>query len=238
MGFNADIIDSLDQWRVELTTATQRLLGDTIALSDNDWRAPSLLAGWSRAHVATHLSHHGETLAAKLRELNATHAPLAWDLPLSDNELWEGARRGAVCLQESLDQSATDLMLALDQMDEAAWATTITTSPGSLPARTLVVDRLNEVIVHHVDLQLGLDFPDLEPGLVRLLLKWNVFRSAPRFSKVELTMITDEGYSTVVGTGVPVTVRGNEVSLLGWITGRKDSSSILGAEELDLAGPV
>jgi len=129
-------------------------------------------------------------------------------------------------------------MVAFDQMDDAAWATTLRTSQGPIPASALMLDRLNEVVVHHIDLGLGFDFTDIEPTLLRILLQWNLFRAAPRFAQIKLTITTDEGFSAVVGRGTKVTLRGSEANIVGWLTGRKDSSTVLGADDLDLAGPV
>jgi maleylpyruvate isomerase len=129
-------------------------------------------------------------------------------------------------------------MKAFDRMDDRAWATRVHTSQGKLPASAFVIDRLNEVVIHHVDLQTGFDFTDVDPQLVRTLLQWNLFRTSSRFSTIKLQVISDEGFSAVVGNGSPLTVRGNETNILGWLTGRKDSSSVLGADDLDLAGPV
>src|SRR3954447_4063020 len=45
-----------------VTVATQRLLGDTISVSDEDWRGPSRLPEWSRGHVATHVARQADGL--------------------------------------------------------------------------------------------------------------------------------------------------------------------------------
>ena len=45
-----------------LRTSTARLLGDTIAVSDDDWRAPSRLPYWSRGHVGTHVARQADAL--------------------------------------------------------------------------------------------------------------------------------------------------------------------------------
>ncbi|MCL2471846.1 MAG: maleylpyruvate isomerase family mycothiol-dependent enzyme [Propionibacteriaceae bacterium] len=231
-------IDNPDDWRWELTAVTQRLLGDTIALGDSDWQVITGLGGWTRAHVASHLAHQAETLAQMADQITRNHEPITWRDIQSDADLNAGARRSAVGLQEALDQSSATLMNAFTKMDDQAWATTIRTSQGALPASVLVLDRLNEVTLHHIDLRLDFDFADVGPTLTRTLLQWNLFRAAPRFSQVELTIVTDEAYSATVGQGEAVTVRGNQTNLLGWLTGRKSSSSVLGADELDLAGPV
>ena len=227
-----------DDWRLELTAVTQRLLGDTITLSDDDWQVVTRLPGWSRAHVATHLAHHAEILTDMALEIGRTHKQITWRGNQSDEDLNSGALRGALDLQEHLDRSSAGLMGAFDQMDSHAWTTTLRTSQGSIPASTLMLDRLNEVVVHHIDLDLGFDFTDIAPDLVRILLQWNLFRAAPRFAGLKLTVTSDEGFSTSLGRGTKVTLRGSEANLVGWLTGRKDSSVVLGAEDLDLSGPV
>ncbi len=232
------IIDSPDDWRLELTAATQKLLGDTIALTDQDWQVAVDLPGWSRAHIAAHLTHHARALAAMAVAVSRDHQATTWRSVQSDADLNQGARRGAVTLLEGLDESSADLVRAFEQMDADAWQTTLHTSQGPLPATAMVVDRLNQVVIHHIDLRLGFDFADLEPGLTRTLLRWNLFRAAPRFSQVELTVVSDEGLTAVVGNGAPLTVRGSEWKILGWLLGRKDSSAVLGTEGLDLVGPV
>jgi len=231
-------IDVPDDWRLELTAVTQRLLGDTIALADDDWQVLTALSGWSRAHVATHLARQADTLAEMARQIATTHHQINWRSTFNDADVNAAVFRKAVALQEDLDRSSAELIQAFDLMDDDAWATTVLTSQGQLPASALVLDRLNEVVIHHVDLRLGFDFADIDPALTRTLLQWNLFRAAPRFSQVELTVVTDEGFTAILGTGAPITVRGNETNIIGWLTGRKDSSAVLGAEGLDLAGPV
>ena len=231
-------IDSPDDWRLELTAVTQRLLGDTITLSDDDWHDVTGLPGWSRAHVATHLAYQGEALTDMALEIERTHKQITWRGTQTDEDLNAGALRGALELQEHLDRSSAGLMRAFEQMDDRAWTTTVRTSQGAIPASALMLDRLNEVVIHHIDLDLGFDFADIEPNLLRILLQWNLFRAAPRFSQFKLTVTTDEGFSAVLGRGTKVTLRGSEANLVGWLTGRKDSSAVLGAEGLDLSGPV
>jgi len=171
-------------------------------------------------------------------EIGRTHKQITWRGTQTDEELNAGALRGALELQEHLDRSSAGLMQAFEQMDNRAWTTTLRTSQGSIPATALMLSRLNEVVIHHIDLDLGFDFADIEPDLLRILLQWNLFRAAPRFSGIKLTVTSDEGFSAVLGRGTKVTLRGSEANLVGWLTGRKDSSVVLGAEGLDLSGPV
>ena len=231
-------IDYPEDWRLELTAATQRLLGDTIGLDDADWQTLTMLPGWSRAHVATHLAHHGQAVAAMARQIARAHTSVMWRTVQLDADLNAGALRCALEVQEDLDESSASLIQAFDLMEDADWEVPVVTSQGSLPALILVLDCLNQLLIHHVDLQLGFDLTDIDPKMTRTLVQWNLFRTTPRFCRIELTIISDEGLNACVGEGRPVTVRGNETNILGWLTGRKDSSAVLGAEELDLAGPL
>src|SRR4051794_11287560 len=50
-----------------LVDAAQRLVRTVDGLEDDDWSAPSLLPGWTRAHVVAHLALNAEALARALR---------------------------------------------------------------------------------------------------------------------------------------------------------------------------
>ena len=52
----------LDTLRGLVRTTTPRLLGDTILVADEQWRAPSRLPDWTRGHVATHIARHADGL--------------------------------------------------------------------------------------------------------------------------------------------------------------------------------
>ena len=208
--------------RHEITAATQRLLGDAIALSEDDWHAPTRLPGWSRAHIATHLTRHAQALTALVREITTTHpSSFPWTIEHADEDLNLGAFSGAIALQEALDTSSADLMAAFDEMDDAGWAVPLTTGSGPLPASALVLDRLNEVIIHHVDLDLGFDFTDVDPTVVRSLLDWNLERR-PGLSKVLQNLLND-GHTAE--------------AILGWLTGRYAPVTVGTTHGLEFSGP-
>jgi maleylpyruvate isomerase len=232
------VIDSPADWRAQVTTASQRLLDATRGLTDADWQVITALPSWTRAHVASHLAHHGRALAEMARQVVRSGGSVDWAAQQADAELNADARRGADQLQAGLEQSATALGEAFDQLDEAAWAIPLRTSLGDLPATGLLVDRVNEVVLHHIDLELGFDFADLDPQLAQALLQWNLFRSAPRFGRVQLRVISDESFTAVVGQGTVVTVRGAQTAILAWLTGRQGPAAVQGADDLDLGPPV
>ncbi|MDR0849465.1 MAG: maleylpyruvate isomerase family mycothiol-dependent enzyme [Propionibacteriaceae bacterium] len=231
-------IDDLDDLRLDLTVATQRLLGDTMTLSDEDWFEPTGLPGWMRSHVATHLTQQASATERMVRQLDSPEKCLPWCACGSSASVMHGASRSGLELLEDLDRSAASLMNAFDAMASHAWDHSLLTSQGVLPAKALALVRLNELILHHVDLRVGPTLADIEPRVAEILLAWNLFRAEPRFTQVRLHVSSDSGNEFTIGTGVDTSISGSTTFLLGWITGRMDSTAVLGAEGLNLGAPV
>lgn len=228
----------LETLRGLVTTATQRLLGDTILVSDEQWRAPSRLPDWTRGHVATHVARHADGVV-RLAQWALTGKRL--DMYPSPehraNDIEAGAGRSGLDLQIDMDTSAGRLSAAFDEIDGAeAWDATVEMSRGlKVPARLLPLARLLEVVIHHVDLDIGYEITDIDTQTVEWLLEWCAFRLRDRedFPRLELT--ADSGFTTVVGSvGEPVAVSGSGAQLLGWLLGRNDGSAVTGADGLRL----
>jgi maleylpyruvate isomerase len=236
----------LAEIRVLLTAATQRLLGSTIVVPDEEWAAPSRLPGWSRGHVATHLARHADA-QARLVDWAATGVPQAmYPSPEArEAEIEDGSRRTGLELQTDLDTSAERLTEAYEHLDKVeadpdrgpnGWATPVELRGGLVvPALLLPVGRLFEVEIHHVDLDIGLDVEQIEPEVAEWLIEWIAFRARARdeFPRVELH--TDSGFSTTVGqVGEGLVVRGPAPALVGWLTNRLGPDAVPGTRGLRL----
>ena len=220
--------------------ATQRLLGDTIAISEADWRATVALPGWTRAHVATHIARNADSLRRQAEAVKSGRAapdqPTALD---TQRELESGARRSPLDLQIDLDTSAGRLNVTLDSLSDDDWRS----DRADLRIRMadLPMARLNEVVLHHIDLDCGFGFGDLDLTTTRWLLEWNARRLSPsRFGRTAVELISDTGHRVLTGASdrPPVRVHGTEAALLGWLTGRLDRRSVEGAEHLTLGLPA
>ncbi|HPZ50729.1 MAG TPA: maleylpyruvate isomerase family mycothiol-dependent enzyme [Propionibacteriaceae bacterium] len=220
--------------------ATQRLLGDTIAISEPDWRAPVALPGWTRAHVATHVARNADMLRRIVEEVMAGRPfPQPASSIDKQRELEAGARRSPLDLQIDLDTSAGRLNVTFDALTADQWAEVDTTTGLSLA--DLPVARLNEVVLHHIDLDCGFGFGDLDVATAQMLLEWNAHRLAPtRLGRTAVELISDTGHRVLAGDSErqPVKVSGTDATLLGWLTGRLDRRSVEGAEHLSLGLPV
>ena len=80
-------LPSLDRALDEMAAATDRLLRSVDGLTEEDLAGPSLLPGWTRAHVLTHVARNADGF------VNLVHAARTGE----DREMyagWEGRPRG------------------------------------------------------------------------------------------------------------------------------------------------
>jgi maleylpyruvate isomerase len=203
----------------EVDRATARLLTTAAALDGADAVAtPSLLPGWTRGHVLTHMARNADALRNLLTWARTGDVTPAYPSPAARAAAIEqGSGRP---LDEQLadvrDSSARFAQAAAD-MPAEAWLVELPLESGPQRAARVVWRRLREVEVHHVDLAAGYrpaDWPDSFPH--RLL-----HEVATGLTGVDLTVhSTDLGHPLVIGSGGPPTVTGSSAVLAGWLTGR------------------
>jgi maleylpyruvate isomerase len=231
--------DELSVVRDLVDHATQRLLGDTIEVTDEQWAEPSALPGWTRAHVATHLARNADAVA-RLAAWAATgeRQDMYASPEARDAEIEQGAARSGMELQVDLDSSADRLTEAFAVLDAAGrWTDQVETRGGQqVPARILPLMRLAEVALHHVDLDTGYTVDQLDPAAALWLLQLVAHRMASRADCPALTLAPTGGDPVEVGPGAGdrTVVTGSATALLGWVTRRTDGSGLDGADGIDL----
>ncbi|HEY0240760.1 MAG TPA: maleylpyruvate isomerase family mycothiol-dependent enzyme [Friedmanniella sp.] len=235
----------LAQLRALLITATQRLLGSTIVVTDEEWAAPSRLPGWSRGHLATHIARQADGIARVVAGA-VTGVPQAmYSSPETRTaEIEDGGDRPGLALQTDLDTSAERLTEAFERLDRVdddgsgtvGWSAAVELRGGLVvPARLIPVGRLFEVEIHHVDLGIGYEVEQLDPEVAEWLIEWIGFRARARdeFPRVELH--ADSGFTTTVGqVGPALVVHGPAPALVGWLTNRLEPDSLPGTRGLRL----
>ncbi|MEU8804165.1 maleylpyruvate isomerase family mycothiol-dependent enzyme [Spirillospora sp. NPDC048819] len=218
---------------VEPLTRIEAATGDLLAtadrLTDDDVRAPSLLPGWTRGHVLTHLARNadgGTRLLTWARtgvescEYSSMEARAA--------EIEAGARRPAALLAADVRASARRFADAYALMPGEAWERTVQWTSGARhPAARAADARLTEVLVHHVDLDAGFGPGDWPADFTARTLAGVVASFARRDDAPRLRLhATDTG--TVLGDGDTI-VTGTEASLLAWLMGRSPGHDLTGA---------
>lgn len=235
---NSAADDQLERLRDLLGHATQRLLGDTIKVTDPQWCRASALPDWTRAHLATHIARQADALG-RLTDWARTGQPQAmYDSPEQRQaEIESGADRTGMELQIDLDISASRLEDRFRALDESGgWDTEVELRGGMrIPARLLPLARMLEVVLHHVDLNIGFDIPDVDSPSAEWLLEWCSFRLRDRVEFPQLELQAESGFTITLGNaGAPLIIRGTSANLLGWLMNRVGPDKVTGDEGLQL----
>jgi maleylpyruvate isomerase len=232
--------EQLDNVRALVRHATQRLLGDTISVSDDEWRAASRLPDWTRGHVATHLARHADGMGRLVEWARTGERHEMYASPQQrTTEIEEGSGRSGLDLQIDLDTSAGRLAAGFEALDAAGrWDAIVELRDATpVPARLLPLSRLLEVIIHHVDLDIGYEVDHIDQQTAEWLLEWCAYRFRSRDDFPRLTLTSDSGFTVHVGkSGEPRQVSGTSPNLLGWLMNRVDPSAVSGANGLQVPG--
>ena len=154
----------------QIDDATQRLLGTARQLTDPALREPSLLPGWTRGHVLTHLCRGADAMRNLLAGARAGQDRLAYaSAHAREDDIAQGAGRAAAELMADLAASAMALRAVARGLPDGAWQYPVEVlgSPR-FPAAGVLTRRLVEVELHHTDLGSGYtpaDWPASFAGL-------------------------------------------------------------------------
>jgi len=203
--------------------ATQALLGNTIAITDELWQMSSRLTGWTRAHIATHLARQADGLTGVLTQLGKNQPTNLYDAPDTiDDEIERGSERSALELQVDLDSSAGRLFEASAELHRLPPSRPVTLTPNlTVRLDELPLLRLNHLVLHHIDLNVGFTYRSILPGVAAWLLAYNAARIGRNSAYPAIRLASDSGVVALIGGGGrPQVVHGEDNLLLGWLTGR------------------
>lgn len=217
-----------------IQAATGDLLATAARLTDADVRAPSLMPGWTRGHVLTHLARNADG-GTRLLTWARTGAE-SWEYPSMEAraaEIEDGAGRPAGLLADDVRDSARRFAEAYALMPGAAWERIVQWTSGARhPAARATDARLTEVLVHHVDLGAGYTPRDWPADFTARTLASVADSFARRDDAPRLRLhATDTGAD--LGDG-DVVVTGTAASLLAWLMGRSPGDDLTGAGGMTL----
>jgi maleylpyruvate isomerase len=216
----------------ELATATGQLLGDLDHLSDAQVAGPSLLPGWTRGHVLTHLARNAEG-GIRLLGWARTGVPSYEyeSLAARAAAIEAGADRPAATLIRDVRQTADAFAAAATGMPAEAWQRVVRYTAGQEPrADVIVPSRLTEVLIHHVDLDLCYRPRDWPTWFANDMLSRTAAALSEGHKMTQPVYLegTDTGHVFAVGDGGPdrVVISGPEYELMAWLFGRSDGSQL------------
>jgi maleylpyruvate isomerase len=220
-----DIHDALEQ----VSAATERLLATVSGLSPFELDRPTLLPGWTRAHLLSHVARNADATRALLLGVRSRQPAQMYASPAArEADIEFGSRRpGEVILADValssqrfvIDAQATEPMLS-GSFSVVGRDGSVEERPASLPVNR----RLQEVEFHHVDLESGYTFNDSPPPLVDAMLRLVIWELSWQDFDVD-----ERGDGWSVG---PVEISGTPAALLTWLSGRSHGIG------LDASGPL
>jgi maleylpyruvate isomerase len=215
----------------EVDRATDRLLDTVSTLAGDDVGLPSLLPGWTRGHVITHVARSADALVNLLTwARTGTPLPAYPSTAAREADIEAGADRPIRELLADLRASAARFDAAVAEMPAQAWSAAVQLRSGAeVPAAALPWHRLREVEVHHVDLAAAYRPEDWPEAFTQRLLHDAAATLASRPDAPGIVLhATDLGRDVSVGDpdGGP-TVSGPAYALVAWLTGRRDGAGDL-----------
>jgi maleylpyruvate isomerase len=156
----------------QIDHATQRLLGTARIITEPDLRAPSLLPGWTRAHVLAHLARGADAMRNLLVSMRTGQdRPAYASAEARQADIEHGASLQASELVADLADSAMALRMVARQLPDARWQVPVRILDSApFPAAQLLTRRLVEVELHHCDLGAGYTPADWPPAFAAMEL--------------------------------------------------------------------
>ncbi|WP_232665438.1 maleylpyruvate isomerase family mycothiol-dependent enzyme [Pseudonocardia sp. TRM90224] len=192
--------------------------------------APSLLPGWSRAHVLTHIARGADSMINLLTWARTGVRTAAYEsVDQRDADIEAGATRPPAAVCDDVITSSDRLAQAVRVMPAEAWAATVENLRGrEFPAVEIPWIRAKETWIHSVDLDVGASFSDFPAPMLAALLNdaSRVIAGRPGCPSVRL-IATDRPMEWVVGDpDVAQPVRGPAAELTAWLLGRSRGKAL------------
>lgn len=220
-----------------------RLLATLDSFSDDLAAGPSILPGWTRAMLITHLARNADA-NRRMAEgaIRGIVVPqYEGGAKQREQEILAGKGKGAREVLDDLLQAQAAVMATWERMPDEAWDRLTGAAAGARPARRGVWARWREIDIHHVDLDLGYrpeDWPDpfLQRTLPSVILSLSSRQAADRAIPEGSCILeaTDQGRSWMLTYGsrgseareagqesAGVVIRGPSFALLVWLLGRR-----------------
>ena len=206
---------------------TSRLVVD--ARDCDDLAAPSLCEGWSRDHVLNHIARNAEALSRLVAAaVDGTGETMYASPQRRDSDIDDGVGRPAAEVVADVDETAAALAPELRRLTTEHRDVVLERTPGgpTFKGGMLPFMRLREVIYHHVDLDTGFDFGDLNGDLQVLFIENELKRQQGAAAIPSATIRSDEGDVWSIGDG-DAEVTGSRAGILRWLA-RQDASGVHG----------
>jgi maleylpyruvate isomerase len=217
---------------------TDHLLRTIEGLTDDQARGDSLLPGWTRGHVLTHIARNADALInLTVWARTGDRTPMYPSREVRAATIDAQSGRPAGELQQDIVESHERFRAAVLDMTEDDWSRSWGDPDRIRPATDILTMRRTEVEVHNVDLGLDYTLAHWPEDFVEDLLAETVEDMTGRGTAPGFTLVgnDDEGRWTVGSGGQTIT--GPPPALLGWLIGRTDGIGLHSDDPLPTLEP-
>ncbi|MGI8577776.1 MAG: maleylpyruvate isomerase family mycothiol-dependent enzyme [Nocardioidaceae bacterium] len=226
--------------QIDALSGSAESLEHTLAeLTDEQVREPSLLPGWTRGHVLTHIARNADGLGnLVIWAKTGVETSMYVSREQRNADIEAGAGRSVTDLVADVRESQATLMTALADLTEQQWAATARAGSDNREFRATAIPWLRqmEVEVHHVDLNVDYTLAHWPEDFVEHLLSRAAADHSAHDGTPGFVLVASDnvGRWTVGPGGQEVT--GPPPSLLGWLLGRTDGIGLHSDEPLPQIG--
>jgi maleylpyruvate isomerase len=219
--------------------SVDRVLRSASGLSEQQLGEPSLLPGWSRGHVLTHIARNADGLRNLLIwAQTGTETPQYASVEAREQDIEAGADRTGEEFAADIAASAKAFAQLAGELPDEGWHASVRMMSGAvIPASSVLPTRLFEVEVHHVDLGVGYrpaDWPDwfVNEELYRISGRLTQDPDAP--SAVLNDAQTGRQFFVRADGPSALAITGPGYDLLAWMLGRSAGDEL----STEPAGPL
>lgn len=207
----------------DLARANRDLLRVVQGLSPSTVVGASRLPGWTRSHVLTHLARNADALRNLLLAARSGEPVRMYASPTTRSaDIQAGATRpGEVVLSDVIEASVR-FQVEARAMSHSDWDTEVLLSSGGpdpvwVPAPRLLGMRVEETVIHLVDLDAGFSLEHVDPPALARMLRSLLDRRRRQGADIAVAP-SDQDWPT--GPAGRFVVSGSLADLVGWLAGR------------------
>ena len=143
--------------KAQIDQATGRLLDTLRTFTDDDARAPSALPGWTRGHLLTHIARSGDALRSLLQGAQSGVPATGYaSQEARDSDIEAGSGRAMAAILDDVLQSDQSFWSKAAELSAEDWQQPVKVLDYQpFPASQVLLRRLVEIELHHVDLDAG-----------------------------------------------------------------------------------
>jgi maleylpyruvate isomerase len=231
--------ESVERAIAAAEAASESVYASIETLTDAQAREASLLPGWTRGHVLTHIARNADGLVNLVTwARTGVETPMYPSRDQRAADIEAGSGRPAVQLVEDVHESGDRLLAELREAPDDTWGRMVRFGGRDLATNGAHIPYLRrvELEVHHVDLNLDYTLAHLPEDLVERMLGEVTADFSADDDKPGVVLLGNESDGRWVVEPGGQEVSGPEPSLLGWLLGRTDGVGLHSDQPLPTLG--